>query len=144
MVSINRGRVWLGGLVGGLVWVIWSLIVNLLILGPRYAEAQEAGQFLAQPRYGFFMVAWIIILLMLGTVVSMLYASVRTTCGAGPCTALFVGLVVGFAAGVPTNFGVATWSTFDRIFPLWWMLELWLGAVFAALAAGWLYRETAE
>lgn len=141
MASINRGRMWMGGLVGGLAWVAWSMIVNMVFLGPRYEEAQAAGHFLSQPRYGLFMATWILILLALGVVVSLLYASVRATCGAGPKTALIVGLLVGFVAGVPVNYGSATWATYDRIFPLWWMLELWVGAIIAALTAGSLYKD---
>ena len=141
MASINCGRMWMGGLVGGLAWVAWSTIVNIVFLGPRYEAAQAAGHFLSEPRYGLFTATWILILMALGVVVSLLYSSVRGTCGAGPKTALIVGLLFGFAAGVPANFAMATWGTFDRIFPFWWMLELWLGAIIAALTAGSLYKE---
>jgi len=141
MASINRRRVWLGGLAGGVAWVVWSLIVNMGILSARYQKAMDAGQFLAEPRYSYFMPLWIIILLFLGVVVSLLYASVRATRGPGWRTALYVGLLVGFVAGVPTNFGTASWAKIDRIFPFWWMLEMWAGAIFATLVAGWLYKE---
>jgi hypothetical protein len=49
--------------------------------------------------------------------------------------------VVGFAAGFPTNFAMAVWAPFSRHFPLWWMLELWVGAILAALIAGWFYKD---
>jgi hypothetical protein len=29
----------------------------------------------------------------------------------------------------------------SRIFPLWWMLDLWVGAMMASLVAGWLYKD---
>jgi hypothetical protein len=28
-----------------------------------------------------------------------------------------------------------------RHIPLWWMLDLWLGAIIASLVAGWLYKD---
>ena len=54
---------------------------------------------------------------------------VRSTLGPGPKTALKVGALVSFASGFPTNFGTATWAVIPRIFPLGWMLELWVGAI---------------
>lgn len=141
MAGINRGRVWLGTLVGGLVWVGWDFAVNRAILGPHCKAAQEAGQFLAEPRYGAFLPIWIVTIFALSYIIALLYASVRGTCGAGPKTALGVGILVGFAAAFPENFSMATWAPFDRIFPLWWMIDSWLGAIAAALIAGALYRE---
>ena len=61
--------------------------------------------------------------------------------GPGPKTALKVGALVGFASGFPTNFGTATWAVIPRIFPLGWMLELWVGAILATLVAGRIYRD---
>ena len=66
---------------------------------------------------------------------------VRSTLGPGPKTALKVGALVGFASGFPTNFGTATWAVIPRIFPLGWMLELWVGAILATLVAGRIYRD---
>ncbi len=141
MAAINKRRVWLGALVGGLVWSVWGMLINLVVLGPRYAIEQAAGHFLSAPRYNFFIVQWILILFILSYIVATLYASVRATCGAGPKTALAVGLMVGFAAGFPGNFATATWSPVGRIFPLCWMLEMWCGAILAAVVAGALYTD---
>ena len=77
----------------------------------------------------------------LAYVVAHLYAVSRATCGAGAKTALCVGLMVGFAAGFPGNMASATWSPMSRMLPLWWMLELWIGAVLASLVAGYLYKD---
>ncbi len=141
MAAVNTRRVALGTIVGGVVWTIWSMVVNTVILGPKYAAAQEAGVLLKQPRYPFFIGYWIITIFLLAYVVAWLYASVRATRGAGPGTALTVGLLVGFAAGFPLNLSVATWSPVGRVLPLWWMLDLWVGALLASLVAGWLYKE---
>ena len=37
MATVNTRRVILGAVAGGVVWSIWSTIVNLVILEPRYA-----------------------------------------------------------------------------------------------------------
>src|SRR5208337_5620103 len=109
MATVNTRRVALGALAGGLVWSIWSTIVNLVILEPRYALAQAAGTMLKQPRYPYplFLVYWFVTIFLLAYVIAWLYSSVRATRGAGPGTALTVGLLVGFAAGFPLNLTTA-------------------------------------
>jgi len=141
-MSVNRGRVLLGGFAGGVIWVIWSFLVGQLIIGnARYQAAQNAGLFLKEPRYPFFVGQWIVLLFILAIILAHLYAWVRQTLGPGPKTALKVGFLAGFAAGFPTNFGTASWAPFDRMFPLGWMLELWVGSILATLAAGALYKD---
>ncbi len=141
MAGINKGRVLLGALAGGIVWNAWSMLIGVTILFPRYEGAQAAGLFLKEPRYASFPVVWILMLFVLAWIVSLLYASSRATCGAGPKTALVIGVLVGFAIAFPSNLGTATWSPVDRFFPLWWMIDLWGGAILATLAGAWLYKD---
>jgi mannitol-specific phosphotransferase system IIBC component len=96
---------------------------------------------LKQPRLALFPVYWYVTIFLLAYVVAWLYSSVRATRGAGPGTAVTVGLLVGFAAGFPMNLSLVAWAPMGRYLPLWWMLDLWLGAIFASLVAGWLYKE---
>jgi len=141
-MSVNRGRIYLGGLGGGLVWFVWSFVVNDFILGTaRYQTEQAAGRFLTQPRYPFFVGQWAVILFVASIILAHLYAWARQTAGPGPGTALKIGLLVGFIGGCPGNFALATWMPSPRIFPLGWMLEMWVGAILATVVAGWLYKE---
>jgi hypothetical protein len=108
-MSLNRSRIWLGGFVGGVAWIVWSLIVNMFVIGRgRYEEMQSAGLFLKRGRYPAFEVQWILMLFILAILLAHLYVWVRPTLGPGPKTALKVGALVGFASGFPTNFGTAT------------------------------------
>ena len=141
MAAVNTRRVALGALAGGVVWSIWSTIVNMVILEPRYASAQTSGLMLKQARYPLFIVYWFITIFLLAYVVAWLYSSVRATRGAGPGTALTIGLLVGFAAGFPMNLSNAAWAPIGRYLPLWWMLDLWVGAIIASLVAGWIYKD---
>jgi hypothetical protein len=141
MATVNTRRVIIGALAGGVVWSIWSTIVNLVILAPRYAAEQNLGKMLKQPRYPLFVLDWFVTIFLLAYAVAWLYSSVRATRGAGPGTALTVGLLVGFAAGFPMNLSTAAWSPVGRYLPLWWMLDLWLGAIMASLVAGWIYKD---
>jgi len=141
-MPINRGRVLLGGIVGGIVWFLWSFFVGqVVITNSRYLAAQNAGLFLKQPRYPFFVGQWFVILLVVGIILAHLYAWTRATLGPGPGTALKVGFLVGFAASFPESFSQAAWSPVERIFPLGWMLDIWGGCILATLIAGWLYKE---
>ena len=109
--------------------------------GTAVCGCAKFGNDAQAPRYPLFLVYWFITIFLLAYVVAWLYSSVRATRGAGPGTALTVGLLVGFAAGFPMNLTVATWAPMSRHLPLWWMLDLWLGAIMASLVAGWIYKD---
>lgn len=142
MATVSSKRVWIGALVGGLVWVVWGVIINFLVVMSHYLAAQGSGLMLKEPRYPFFMIVWILGLFGLAWVGSWLYANVRATLGPGPRTAVKVGLVLGLAAGFPVNFYISAWVPFSRFIPFGWLLELGVGAVLATLVAGFMYRES--
>ena len=141
MAAVNTKRVWLGTVVGGVVWTAWSFFVNTVILGPHYAAAMEAGTVLKQPRYPLFLGYWIVTLFLLTYILMWIYISVRGPLGPGVWTAFRVGFLVGFAMAFPVNLSVASWAPFSRALPLGWMLDLWGGAILATLAAGWVYKD---
>jgi hypothetical protein len=107
---IEQARIWLGGLVGGVIWSVWSFVVNDFVVGNgRYIAAQNAGVFLKTGRYSSFAGQWIVILFASAIVLAHLYAWTRQTLGPGPHTALRIGFWVGFVAGFPLNFAQAGW-----------------------------------
>jgi hypothetical protein len=139
-MKVNTARVWLGGIVGGVVWSAWSFLVGMK-MNPFYAAMQKEKLFLQQPRYPFFAGQWILLLFVMSILLAHLYAWSRATSGAGPRTAVKVGMMVGFCAGFPGNFAMATWSPIPRVLPLGWMLDMWIGAILATVVAGCLYKE---
>ena len=139
-MGVNKGRVWLGGIAGGVVWSAWSFFIQTR-LAPYYTGATNAGLFLKQPRYSLFVGEWILMTFVLAILLAHLYVWARPTLGAGWMSAFKVGALVGFAAGFPGNFAQAAWSAVPRVLPLGWMLDLWGGAIMATLVAGWLYKE---
>ncbi|HLW85403.1 MAG TPA: hypothetical protein VKR60_09335 [Candidatus Sulfotelmatobacter sp.] len=141
-MKLNKGRIWLGGLAGGVVWLLWSFLVGrFVITDARYLAAQNAGLFLKTPRYPLFAVQWIILLFVCSIVLAHLYGWTRQTLGPGPGTALRIGFWVGFVAGVPLNFAQATWFAGSRGLPFGWLLDIWIGSILATLVAGFLYKE---
>ena len=141
MAAVNKKRVALGVLLGGLAWGIWSMVINAAILGSHYAAAQEAAQLLKAPRYPLFLVYWFLGLFIFTYVLTWIYLSLRVTLGPGPKTALRVGFLVGFAIAFPINLSVASWVPIDRVFPMWWMLDLWVGSVLATFISAALYKD---
>lgn len=139
-MKLNTTRVWLGGIAGGIVWTAWSFFIDMR-QRPFYEAMQRQGLFLKESRYPFFTGQWILLLLVMSILLAYLYAWCRATAGAGPKTALKIGMLVGFCAGVPGNFAQAAWSAVPRVLPLGWMLDLWVGPMLATLVAGFLYKE---
>jgi hypothetical protein len=141
MAIVNTKKVLIGALAGWVAWVVWSALINMVMLAGRYAEAQEAGTLLTDGRYPFFLPVYFLALLGISYILAWMYAGMRDTYGANPSTAIKLGLLAGFAISFPCNFSIAAWSPLSRVFPLWWMLEMWIGAVIATFIAAWLYKE---
>lgn len=142
MASIALRRVILGTVAGGVVWGIWSTIVNMVFLMPRYKFAQDHQLLLAQPRYPLFIVYWFVMLFLLTYILTWAYVSVRNTFGPGPITALRVGFLIGFVMAFPLGLSLAAWAPFGRSITLGWMLDLWVGSILATLVSAWLYKES--
>lgn len=141
MPSVRSTRIALGTLAGGVVWGIWSTLINMLFLMPKYVSAEKAGWMLAQPRYPLFYGYWFVLLFVLTYILTWVYVSVRSTLGPGPITALRVGFLMGFMSGFPISLSLATWAPFSRAIPLGWMLDLWGGSMLAMLVSAWLYKD---
>ncbi len=136
----NKTRVLLGGIAGGVVWMAWGFFVGMRV-APLYEAMQKQGLFLKEPRYSYFTPLWIVLIFVMSILIAYLYACARATAGPGPKTALKIGMIVGFCAGVPGNFAQAAWSPIPRMLPLGWMLDMWVGSILAAVVAGFLYKE---
>jgi len=142
MAAVRLQRVVLGTLAGGVLWCIWSRIVSKVILPSKYNFAMAHQLLLPQPRYPHFHIYWYLTLFLLTYILTWVYVSARATLGPGPITALRVGLLVGFVMGFPLSLALAAWAPFSRVITLWWMLELWVGAVVATFVSAWLYKES--
>jgi hypothetical protein len=141
MAALNKKRVWLGTILGGVVWTAWSFFVNTILLGPHYAAAQEAGTLLKDARYPMFLAYWIVTLFLLTYILLWIYVSARGPLGPGAWTAFRVGFLVGFAIAFPVNLSITSYATFSRILPLGWACDLWGGAILATVTGAWVYRD---
>ena len=139
-MAVNFRRVLIAALGGGVVWMIWTLL-NEMVAEKYYVVEQAAGHLLKGPRYPYFRRSWLTTMLLLAYVASWFYASVRASLGPGLGTALRVGVLLGFAISFPLNLSLAFWSPMSRIVPLLWVVDLWGGAILGTLVASWIYRD---
>jgi len=149
MAAINSRRVLSGALAGGLLFLLWSIAmefgISYVIVGKlRMDIAINAGWFLKQPRVPFwlFFVVWVVSLFVISYGLAWAYAVMRATAGAGPKTAATLGAIVGFAAGFPMEFAHGVMQPLTGRYAIVWALEMGVGCILAALAAGWMYRES--
>jgi hypothetical protein len=139
--KMNVKRVVMGGILGGVAWSAWSMILNAALLAHKYEEAQANREFLQEPRYPMFILWYILIHLFVSIGLAWLYAASRGTLGAGPVAALKVGLTVGLIGSLPFAFAQSAWAPISRYFALGWFLEGVGGCMLATLFAAWYYRD---
>jgi hypothetical protein len=142
MADLNCKRIVIGGLLGGLVWNIWSFIINGVLLSGRYENEILGGRLMRESRYPYFLAYWVVLLFLLGMGLAWLYAASRSSLGPGPLSAVKVGLVVGIIGGLPGNLAQMFWAGVSQWMPLGWAADMVGGCVLATLASGWYYRET--
>jgi hypothetical protein len=137
MGRINWGRVFLCGLLAGVVWTALSSVITVLV-GHDFAAAVP-GNRLAAPGVG--LVAFLFIVnLVEGAWAMWLYAAIRPRYGAGLKTAV----VVGISWWVISSLVDATWGSFGfvPVSALWPAMAASLPAIIVAAVVGaWLYKE---
>ncbi len=137
---MNRGRIVLGGLLGGIVFNVVSILVNVVVLAGRYRILIDAGVMRGNPR-GAFMAVHPLLLFLAGIGLTWLYAAARPRLGAGPRSALQVGLLAGLITSLPSNYAQFAWSHAGGFVSAWWTVEMAAGCALATLAGAWVYRE---
>jgi hypothetical protein len=138
-MTINIGRVVLGGIVAGIVMDAYEAVMNGIVLAPEWAAILKS---LGLPQ---FTSAQIILFNIVGLVTGLIavwtYAAIRPRFGAGARTALIAAAFVWLAVKVMAVVYPTIWG----IYPLQTMAELLalqIGEIAAGTLAGaWLYRE---
>ena len=137
---MNYARILLGGIVGGVAFNIVSFVINVGILGQRYAMLQEMGIFRKDPRVPFLPLSLLMLFLVsIGLV--WFYAAVRPRLGPGPKTALTVGLLVGLLGALPGNLSGFAWGYAGGYLALFWTINMVVGCMAATFVGAWLYKE---
>ena len=139
MSNINLGRVVLGGLLAGLVLNIGEVLLNDFVLGNQMKEFIARHNF-AEPGNHFIAVA-VGLTFVMGIVLVLGYAMIRTRLGPGVKTAIVAGMFAWFGVyfysgiinGILFGFSLATICTIV----VWGLVQY----AVAAVAGAWLYKE---
>ena len=136
---MNYGRVVLGGLLAGLVLNIGEFLLHDFVLGTQMKDFMTKHNF-AEPGTNFMIVA-VGLTFVMGIVLVLGYACIRTRLGPGVKTAIIAGLFawfgVYFYSGIIHGvlFGIPTGTMMMVVG--WGLVEY----VIAAIAGAWLYKE---
>jgi hypothetical protein len=142
MGKINLGRVFLGGVVAGLVLCIGEYLCNVVLLRQAWVDAMSAlNRSLSGTDY---MALYIILTLALGIFSVWVYAAIRPRFGPGVTTAICAGLVVWFLAAFCASVSSLPLNIFPRkllfYVVLWELFEFPIATVVGA----WIYKEQSQ
>ncbi len=143
-MSINNQKVVVGGLAAGITFFVLDFLSNWLISGRRF-EAEMAALDPMIPsnlRAAGTIAGMVIVDVVLGILLTWLYAAIRPNFGPGPKTAMIAGLFFFLATG-------AVWASYPVIGLMSWGTWAlggvgWVITVFgAAYVGGLLYKDQA-
>lgn len=139
MSNINLGRVVLGGLLAGLVLNIGEFLLNDYVLGSQMKDFMAKHNF-PEPSGSFIAIA-VGLTFVMGIVLVLGYAMIRSRLGPGVKTAIIAGLFAWFAVYFYT--GIINGVLFGIPMGTICMVVVWglVQYVVAAIAGAWAYKE---
>jgi hypothetical protein len=143
MKKINVSRVLLGGFIAGVVLNIGEFLLNGIVLADDMKKDFERLNLPPDPG-GDFIAKAVVATFILGIVIILLYAAIRTQFGPGVQTAIYAGLFAWFficlyTGVINSNLGLMPMKIF-WIGLVWGLVEYALGAV----AGAWLYKDAEQ
>jgi hypothetical protein len=141
MTPINLGRVFIGGLVAGVVANVIDVFSNLVIL--KDSMAAELDRLHIDPAVaasGSVAATWILVDFILGVLVVLTYAAIRPRFGPGPKTALLAGFLL-YVAVTVVLWGFTSMDVIGRGVFVENSLTSLVAVALASLAGCALYKE---
>lgn len=139
MSNINTGRVVIGGLLAGLVLNVGEFVLNDFVLGSQMKEFMNRHNF-SEPAGNFIALA-VGLTFVMGIVLVLGYAMIRSRLGPGVKTAIIAGLFGWF--GVYFYTGIINGVLFGIPMGTIVMVVVWglVQYAVAAIAGAWAYKE---
>jgi len=139
MSNINLGRVMLGGLLAGLVLNIGEFLLNDFVLGSQMKEFLARHNF-SEPT-GKFVALAVGLTFVMGIVLVLGYAMIRSRLGPGVNTAIVAGIFAWF--GVYFYTGIINGVLFGLSLGTICTVTVWglVQYALAGVAGAWLYKE---
>jgi len=132
---MNWKKIFLGGIVAGLIINVLDFIVAFLLTNKIYKNFETKGLLASEPRLPFIPL-WILGMFVMGCLLAWFYAVARPRLGAGPRTALLVSFILALMVHCPYNFAEACWAPTGRLLPLIHMVA----GIIEYVIAGFLQR----
>ena len=141
MGKINLARVFLGGLLAGLILNIFEYVLNGVVFASQWNDFEKMlGRQMRPGAVPFFVVASFV----MGIGVVWLYAAARPRLGPGAKTAALTGLAFWvFAYAIPAADGVMASLQPGRLTATVTLILL-VATILASLCGAWLYKEAAN
>lgn len=144
MGKINGSRVFLGGIVAGIVFVVLGFLAYTVYLGKLYDSAMQAlGRAMPALTAGGY-VFMIILSLVSGIVAVWLYAAIRPRFGAGPKTAVIAGLFYWIVGSLFPSISLSFMDLFPGNALTVDTITSLVISVIAVLLGAWVYKEQAQ
>jgi hypothetical protein len=138
-MNMNFGRVFLGGLLAGLILNIGEFLLNEKVLKSQMEAFLTAHNF-KHPGSNFIIIA-VVMTFILGIVAVWLYALIRPRLGPGPKAAIVAALILWFGiylySGIINGVLFAIPTNALLIGIVWGLVEY----IIATIAGAWAYRE---
>ncbi|MDQ5858379.1 MAG: hypothetical protein M3542_08920 [Acidobacteriota bacterium] len=143
MGKVNWSRVFLGGLVAGIVINLGEFLFHTVVFKTQVEEAMRAmGKDPAAMNAGTAMTVWVIWCFLLGIGAVWTYAAIRPRYGAGAKTATIAGVAVWFLACFLSSLAMMNMGLMAQSFLvtalIWGLVEY----VLATIAGAYFYKET--
>ena len=140
MKSINWGRVFLGGILAGIVVNVSEFVLHDVVFKKEAEEMMKSlGKTMSQA--GSTIAVWVLWGFLFGIAAVWLYAAIRTRYGPGSGTAVKAGIAAWFFMHflceiVFVNMGLAVFASV--LVPLLWTL---VECIVATVLGAWVYKE---
>lgn len=136
---MNFGRVFLGGLLAGLILNIGEFVLNEKVIGAQM-KAFFAEHGFKDPGANF-IIAAVVLTFLVGIVAVWLYALIRPRLGPGPKTAIVAAVILWF--GIYLYCGLINMLLFAIPMNMMMIAFVWglVEYIVATIAGAWLYQE---
>ena len=139
---MNKKRVVFARIVSAVAMFALDGLYHGVCLAGRYRILAQQGRILSAPAIPYMTIAPVLSLIA-GLLLAWFYASVRPRLGAGPRTAIKLGLAVAILAAWIPDTAAAAWDLAGKRIALYWAVMDTIKYVVGSLLAGWLYQEKA-
>jgi hypothetical protein len=142
MSRINWGRVFLGGLLAGVVINVGEFLFHAVLFKDQMAEMMRAlGKDPAAVMTGNAVVIWNILGFLAGIAAVWIYAAIRPRFGPGAKTAVTAGIAVWFIGRFLGTLGEMNMGLFPQRILMIGLIWAFVEIIIATIVGAWVYKE---